>query len=112
MSEPQFPEPLDRDVAEALAGLTTDQREAFEERAAILEYDAGLPRRTAERDLFMTGTYGASRASVWPVNEAGRITWRPIRTLTQAEIISYLRPASPAPSTGWATAWCRFSRRR
>jgi len=49
MSEPQFPEPLDRDVAEALAGLTPDQREAFEERAAILEYDAGLPRRTAER---------------------------------------------------------------
>lgn len=49
MSEPQFPFPLDRDVAEALAGLTPDQREAFEERAAILEYDAGLPRRTAER---------------------------------------------------------------
>ena len=49
MSEPQFPEPLDRDVAEALAGLTPDQREAFEERAAIMEYDAGLPRRTAER---------------------------------------------------------------
>lgn len=45
----EFPEPLDRDVAEALAGLTPDQREAFEERAAILEYDAGLPRRTAER---------------------------------------------------------------
>lgn len=49
MSEPQFPVPLDRDVAEALAGLTSDQREAFEERAAILEYDAGFPRRTAER---------------------------------------------------------------
>lgn len=45
----EFPEPLDRDVAEALAGLTPDQREAFEERAAILEYDAGFPRRTAER---------------------------------------------------------------
>lgn len=45
----QFPEPLDRDVAEALSGLTPDQREAFEERAAILEYDAGIPRRTAER---------------------------------------------------------------
>ena len=45
----QFPEPLDRDVAEALAGLTPDLREVFEERAAIMEYDAGLPRRTAER---------------------------------------------------------------
>lgn len=49
MSEPQFPAPLDRDVAEAVAGLTPDQREAFEERAAILEYDAGFSRRTAER---------------------------------------------------------------
>lgn len=57
-----------------------------------------IPRRTAERDLFQSGTYGATRASVWPVNEAGRITWRPIRTLTQAEIIGYLRPATPAPS--------------
>lgn len=45
----EFPAPLDRDVAEALAGLTPEQREAFEERAAILEYDAGFPRRTAER---------------------------------------------------------------
>lgn len=49
MSEPRFPAPLDRDVAEAVAGLTPGQREAFEERAAILEYDAGFSRRTAER---------------------------------------------------------------
>ncbi len=45
----EFPVPQDRDVAEAVAGLTPDQREAFEERAAILEYDAGFSRRTAER---------------------------------------------------------------
>lgn len=66
MSEPQFPEPLDRDVAEALAGLTPDQREAFEERAAILEYDAGLPRRTAERRALAEVLAQARRTRVPP----------------------------------------------
>ena len=66
MSEPQFPEPLDRDVAEALAGLTPDQREAFEERAAILEYDAGFPRRTAERRALAEVLAQARRTPVPP----------------------------------------------
>lgn len=56
-----------------------------------------IPRRTAERDLFTGGAYGATRANVWPVNAQGRITWKPLRTLTQAEIIAYLRP-SPRPT--------------
>lgn len=29
--------------------LTPNQREAYEERAAILEYDAGMSRKEAER---------------------------------------------------------------
>lgn len=62
----EFPEPLDRDVAEALAGLTPDQREAFEERAAILEYDAGLPRRTAERRALVEVLAQARRTPVPP----------------------------------------------
>jgi hypothetical protein len=41
--------PLDPDVAEAVARLSPAEREHFEERAAILEYDAGAPRREAER---------------------------------------------------------------
>lgn len=32
----------------ALQSLTEDEREEFEERAAILEYDAGRPRQIAE----------------------------------------------------------------
>jgi hypothetical protein len=36
-------------VAKAVAGLTPAEREHYEERAAILEYDAGFPRREAER---------------------------------------------------------------
>ena len=35
--------------ADLLKHLTPDQLDAFEERAAILEYDAGLPRAEAER---------------------------------------------------------------
>ncbi len=32
-----------------LAGLTAEQREAYEERAAIMEFDGELPREEAER---------------------------------------------------------------
>ncbi len=35
--------------ARALQALSADERDAFEERAAILEYDAGLSRAEAER---------------------------------------------------------------
>ena len=62
----EFPAPLDRDVAEALAGLTPEQREAFEERAAILEYDAGFPRRTAERRALVEVLAQARRTTVPP----------------------------------------------
>jgi hypothetical protein len=30
-------------------GMTTDEREAFDERAAVLEHDGGFPRELAER---------------------------------------------------------------
>lgn len=52
-------------------------------------------RRAAEMALLVNGEYGAHRASVWPVSEAGRITWKPIRTLTHAEILA-LMGAGPA----------------
>ncbi len=34
---------------EALASLSDAEREEYEERAAIMEYDGGLPRAEAER---------------------------------------------------------------
>lgn len=40
--------PIDPLVAEMLELLDDDLREAFEERAAIVEFDAGLPRAHAE----------------------------------------------------------------
>ena len=47
-------------------------------------------RRSAERALLVDGSYGAHRASVWPVSEAGRITWKPVRTLTHAQILALM----------------------
>ena len=40
--------PLDPLVAEIVAKLDANQREAFEERAGIIEHDARLPRAHAE----------------------------------------------------------------
>ena len=42
--------PIDADVARAVASLTHGQREFFEERAGILEFDSRLPRAEAERE--------------------------------------------------------------
>lgn len=55
-----------------------------------------IGRRTAERDLFLTGDYGAERAAVWSVSASGKIG-RAIRTMDQAEILSMLDPA-PGPA--------------
>lgn len=54
-----------------------------------------IPRRAAERDLFLRGTYGSKTAAVWRVNSAGRITWKPVRALTQAQIVNMVRPTAP-----------------
>lgn len=39
----------DASLREAIASLDEDAREFFEERAGILEYEAGYPRPQAER---------------------------------------------------------------
>lgn len=43
-------QPLDPDVAATVARLDPDQAEFFQERAGILEFDAGLSRQNAERE--------------------------------------------------------------
>ena len=42
--------PLNPTVAAAVEKLPEGAREAFEERAAIMEHDGGLPRADAERE--------------------------------------------------------------
>lgn len=49
MSTSNFQQPLDGEVACAVAQLDEAWREAFEERAAILEYEGGMTRLDAER---------------------------------------------------------------
>lgn len=48
-----YPVPLEPTVARAVAQWGQADREAFEERAAIYEYEAGLPRRRAERQAYL-----------------------------------------------------------
>ena len=52
-----------------------------------------IPRREAEMDLFQSGDYGRQQAAIWPVDANGKITWKPLRTLSQDQILAYLRPA-------------------
>jgi len=49
MDTSRYPVPLDPDVAQAVDLLDEDAREFFEERAALIEFDGGMPRRHAER---------------------------------------------------------------
>jgi len=49
ISVDNHPVPIDPEVAKAVANLDAQQRDAFEERAGILEFDSGLPRIDAER---------------------------------------------------------------
>lgn len=44
----QYTAPLDRNLAKRVNALDEDAREFFEERAGILEYEAGYPRSKAE----------------------------------------------------------------
>lgn len=49
MADGNYVQPLDASVARAVAQFDEGDREAFEERAAIFEYDGGLTRIEAER---------------------------------------------------------------
>jgi hypothetical protein len=55
---------LSLSVARLCDGMTGDEREAFEERAAMLEADAGYPRELAERvALWWVRTPAAERVA-------------------------------------------------
>jgi protein-disulfide isomerase-like protein with CxxC motif len=57
------------DILAALAqeqAAAQDLREAFEERAAVLQHDAGLPRADAELEAArITATYARNRGYLW-----------------------------------------------
>lgn len=53
MTATRYPVPLDAGVARLVEQLDDDRREAFEERAGILQFDARLPRLEAERQALI-----------------------------------------------------------
>lgn len=58
-----------------------------------------IPRRKAERQLFMAGDYGACAATVWGAKASGAVTWSPERVLGKAKLIDLLsRGKTPAPN--------------
>lgn len=53
-----------------------------------------IPRRKSEQSLFATGVYPVGRATVWGVDASGRVIWKPVRTLTQAEVLRMMQQAA------------------
>jgi len=57
-----------------------------------------IPRRREEQRLFATGQYPSGRATVWQVGENKRVIWRPIKTLSQGEIMDLMRSPEESAS--------------
>ena len=80
MSGALYPRPLDAGVARLVERLDANCREFFEERAGILEFDAGMSRLEAERraliqTLSRCGFPRTVQARVLQVVLAGTTRW-------------------------------------
>lgn len=49
-----------------------------------------IPRRQAEQRLFRDGTYPDKPTVVWKVDAAGKVIWKPVRTLSPEEVVARL----------------------
>lgn len=52
-----------------------------------------IPRRQAERELFVLGTYPAGKVPVWSVNRQGRVIFRAVRQLSADELLTMIDDA-------------------
>lgn len=61
-----------------------------------------IPRRTAERDLFKTGTYPPPFANVYPADANGKVQWGKGKRVNVNDLLSPLQPsqgsATPIPT--------------
>jgi hypothetical protein len=68
--------PIHPIVAALVARLNEDLREAFEERAGIMQYEAGHARELAEAlallDVIRTNRFAASAVTVWRIEFDGQ----------------------------------------
>lgn len=62
-----------------------------------------IPRRKAEQTLWRTGNYGTTTATVWGTDGNGRVIWRPLRTLSQADLAAPIESPRPAPKPSTRT---------
>ena len=78
MAQPHYPEPLDAHVRKIVSQFDAHRREAFEERAAIAQYDGNLDQEQAERlaCLDILATYGLPcPVQLLQVEMAGSTDW-------------------------------------
>lgn len=78
MAQPHYPEPLDAHVRKIVNQFDANRREAFEERAAIAQYDGHVDRIQAERlaCLDILATYGLPcPVQLLQVEMAGSTDW-------------------------------------
>lgn len=52
-------------------------------------------RRMAEKALFWSGTYPTEAIPVWSITTSGRVVFRPVRTIPQADFLAMLAPPTP-----------------
>lgn len=78
MAHVHYPEPLDAHVRKIVSQFDANRREAFEERAAIVQYDGNVDRVQAERlaCLDILATYGLPcPVHLLQVEMAGTTDW-------------------------------------
>ena len=78
MAQPHYPEPLYDHVRIIVSQFDANRREAFEERAAIVQYDGNLDQEQAERlaCLDILATYGLPcPVQLLQVEMAGSTDW-------------------------------------
>ena len=78
MAQPHYPEPLYDHVRMIVSQFDANRREAFEERAAIAQYDGNLDQEQAERMacLDILATYGLPcPVQLLQVEMAGSTDW-------------------------------------
>lgn len=79
-----------------------DRRGAAEGIMAWKKPPEIIKRRQAEQALFARGVYPKGKATVWQVNDIGRVIWKPARQLTQDDALRLLG-GPERPSTPWAS---------
>lgn len=89
---------LNQFVADVVALLDADLREQFEERAAIMEFDGGLPRSYAEC-LALIGVLGGGSAAVGgavaiQIETEGQRRWTLANNMRSRQQAVFIRAAS------------------